>query len=116
MKSYCGNCNWRGVPKIDLLNIEDLAKRLDEGSVVPSGECPKCRALCYPVKPKPKVVAHAVPVVKSDAKSSVKFVDGYEVRIKKGRTWYTVCECYYNPFIGNGMQTATKIARLLNGE
>ena len=54
--------------------------------------------------------------MKSDAKSSVKFVDGYEVRIKKGRTWYTVCECYYNPFIGNGMQTATKIANLLNGE
>ena len=43
-----------GDPKISLSEIVDLNERLDAGSVVPSGECPKCEALCYPVrKPNP---------------------------------------------------------------
>jgi len=34
-----------------LLPIVDIEQRLEPGSVVPSGECPHCRALCYPMKP-----------------------------------------------------------------
>lgn len=47
MKSKCDNCDWTGVPKVELEDIPDLAERLSAGSVVPSGECPKCGALCY---------------------------------------------------------------------
>lgn len=46
-RSACGNCAWVGVPKIGLEEIRDLNERLDPGGVVPSGECPKCGALCY---------------------------------------------------------------------
>lgn len=46
----CDNCDWTGVAsdiKITLGQIHHLAERLDEGGVVPSGECPECGALCY---------------------------------------------------------------------
>lgn len=46
----CGNCDWVG--SVDdvvthLTEIKDLAERLDPGSEVPVGECPKCRCLAY---------------------------------------------------------------------
>jgi hypothetical protein len=47
MKSKCDNCDWTGTPTIGLEEIPDLSQRLDVGSVVPSGECPECGALCY---------------------------------------------------------------------
>jgi hypothetical protein len=50
--SECGNCEWKGRPTIELQAVPDLAQRLDPGSVVPSGECPKCGALCYLQKPR----------------------------------------------------------------
>jgi len=51
MNSHCDNCDWKGEPKIKLGDIPDLNERLDEGSVVPSGECPECGALCYVDQP-----------------------------------------------------------------
>ena len=48
--SACDNCNWKGRPKIGLDDIPRLTERLDEGGEVPSGECPKCGALCYKIK------------------------------------------------------------------
>ena len=52
--SECDNCSWKGTPKIGLEDIPDLSQRLDEGGTVPSGECPKCGALCYEKKVKNK--------------------------------------------------------------
>jgi hypothetical protein len=49
MLSTCGNCDWKGQPDIELTEIPDLNQRLEPGSTVPSGECPKCAALCYPL-------------------------------------------------------------------
>lgn len=47
-KHRCDNCGT--VSRGDaLLPIKDIAQRLTPGSVVPSGECPECYALCYPV-------------------------------------------------------------------
>lgn len=46
-KSSCDNCHWTGTPTIGLPAIPNLNERLDAGSVVPSGECPQCGALCY---------------------------------------------------------------------
>jgi hypothetical protein len=45
----CDNCNWEGGAE-ELKPIRDLASRLDPGGVVPSGECPECGALAYPIK------------------------------------------------------------------
>ncbi len=42
----CGNCDWRGIAK-QTGSIADAQERLDPGSVVPVGECPKCRSLTY---------------------------------------------------------------------
>lgn len=39
-----------GMVFFDLTMIRDLGERLEPGSVVPSGECPDCDALCYLVK------------------------------------------------------------------
>ena len=104
MKSHCDNCNWKGTPKIGLEQIPNLNKRLDDGSVVPSGECPKCGALCYllPKRTKKPYIAVAV----KDA--------GPEVRIRQGGKWHTVCDCYYTTALGDGVQTARKIAELFN--
>ena len=44
----CDNC--RAVCKAKKLkNIKDIFQRVAPGGIVPSGECPKCGALCYPV-------------------------------------------------------------------
>lgn len=42
----CGKC-WHDNDIVPLEEVADLAFRLDPGSVVPSGECPECGALCY---------------------------------------------------------------------
>jgi hypothetical protein len=45
----CDNCKQHFAEE-DLINpIPDLQERLEPGSIVPSGECPLCGALCYPV-------------------------------------------------------------------
>jgi len=45
----CANCN--GVfGAEELKDIKDIFQRIEPGGVVPSGECPKCGALCYPTK------------------------------------------------------------------
>lgn len=50
----CDNCEWEG-GNDDVHPICDLWERLTAGGVVPSGQCPECQALVYPVeKPKPK--------------------------------------------------------------
>lgn len=55
MKSGCDNCTWIGEPDLTLTDIPDLLERIEPGGIVPSGECPKCGALCYlPVEVKPK--------------------------------------------------------------
>lgn len=46
-QSHCDNCDWKGIPEKELHEILHLHTRLDPGSVVPSGECPECGALCY---------------------------------------------------------------------
>lgn len=113
MKSKCNNCGWKGNPKIELEDIPDLNQRLDAGSIVPSGECPKCLCLCYPIKPKPKHVAHAVRV-------GAGYYAMWTVRIpnkhKAATRWHTVAECYLNPMTGDAKETAIKIAQLLNGD
>ena len=37
-----------------LEDIDRLSERLDAGGTVPSGECPGCGSLCYPVEDKAK--------------------------------------------------------------
>lgn len=79
MKSQCYNCNWSGKPKIELPEIPDLIERIEEGGVVPSGECPKCGALCYEFKPKRKAKE---PTNNKRAERAMKAVGawrGYEV-------------------------------------
>lgn len=45
----CDNCNL--VHKATALKgIDSFLERLEPGGVVPSGECPDCGALCYPVE------------------------------------------------------------------
>lgn len=44
----CDNCDWIG-DEDDVNAPSDLWERLSPGSVVPSGECPECGALCYPL-------------------------------------------------------------------
>ncbi len=51
----CDNCGWQcwesDMPQ-GLAGIPDLWERLDPGGVVPAGECPRCGALSYLIKPK----------------------------------------------------------------
>jgi hypothetical protein len=42
----CDNCRWKGM---DPLPVKDLEKRIEPGGLVPSGECPTCGCLCYPI-------------------------------------------------------------------
>jgi hypothetical protein len=53
----CDNCSkeW-GELKDGLQNIPDLLNRIEPGGIVPSGVCPDCGALCYPVKEPVKIV------------------------------------------------------------
>ena len=53
MNHVCENCGrkWTdGDLNVRWPNIPDLHERLDPGGTVPSGECPDCRALVYPVE------------------------------------------------------------------
>ena len=45
----CDNC-YSVFSASKLKDIQDLEQRLNPGGEVPSGECPKCGALCYPIK------------------------------------------------------------------
>jgi len=49
----CDNCGWTGSTS-KLHDICDLWERLTAGGTVPSGQCPKCQALAYPMPPKKK--------------------------------------------------------------
>lgn len=42
----CGNCDWHGTED-GAEAITDFALRVAPGEIVPAGQCPKCRALCY---------------------------------------------------------------------
>jgi hypothetical protein len=49
----CDNGSWVG-PDAEMRStlasgIPDLDQRIEPGGTVPSGECPHCGALCYPV-------------------------------------------------------------------
>jgi hypothetical protein len=48
-KHMCGNCG-RKFDEDSLLEPKHLWQRLLPGDTFPSGECPKCGALCYPVE------------------------------------------------------------------
>ncbi len=46
----CDNCDWTGDEEVmgrTLLEVHQLAERLNPGSIVPHGECPECGAFCY---------------------------------------------------------------------
>lgn len=45
---YCANCTKRWTME-ELKPVEDLHQRVEPGGVMPSGECPDCHALCYPI-------------------------------------------------------------------
>lgn len=50
-RSKCDNCS--EVHYDHNLNVvKDIFQRVDPGGVMPSGECPSCGALCYPVRMK----------------------------------------------------------------
>ena len=54
----CDNCGlvW---PADKLKDIVDIEQRVDVGGPLPSGQCPVCDALCYPIDPKaPRVVVY----------------------------------------------------------
>jgi hypothetical protein len=47
----CDNCGWEGTEDqlgCVLADMPDLYERLAPGCPCPSGECPECRACCYP--------------------------------------------------------------------
>ena len=46
----CDNCK-RQWKREMLCEVKDYFQRVEPGGVVPSGECPACGALCYPVEP-----------------------------------------------------------------
>lgn len=58
-KNVCDNCGWFGTDS-DMDEIDNLDQRVDPGSVVPSGQCPKCGALCYPENSYGKVKDDAI--------------------------------------------------------
>ena len=66
-KHRCDNCGeiWKAD---ELEGIENLDNRVDPGSIVPSGECPECGALCYPVETDSSEVLNA-------CKEIMKYVD-----------------------------------------
>jgi hypothetical protein len=43
----CQDCQWKG-DEADCDAIEDIFERVDPGEPMPSGQCPKCGALCQP--------------------------------------------------------------------
>lgn len=44
----CQNCDWRG-PDDEMDDIQRLGARVEPGESMPSGQCPRCGALCQPV-------------------------------------------------------------------
>ena len=49
-KHRCDGCGKFVLGK-SLLPIQDIEQRVEPGGTVPSGECPDCGALCYPLTP-----------------------------------------------------------------
>lgn len=49
LRIECGNCDWKGTES-QAEEAQDLWQRIDPGSEVPAGECPKCGALVYVVE------------------------------------------------------------------
>lgn len=47
----CGHEMWESSLLYPLSELEDLAERLTPGGIVPSGECPNCDCLIYPIEP-----------------------------------------------------------------
>lgn len=50
----CDNCSYSTNDEDDLTPLHeccDLIERLDFGSIVPAGDCPKCRCFVYDTKP-----------------------------------------------------------------
>ena len=47
----CGHEMWESSLLYPLSEVVDLAERLTPGGVVPSGECPNCDCLIYPIEP-----------------------------------------------------------------
>ena len=50
----CDNCDhemWESSLLYPLSEVVDLVERLTPGGTVPSGECPKCDSLIYPIEP-----------------------------------------------------------------
>lgn len=45
----CDNCGGE-FDQDDLALVSDISERVDAGGPMPSGECPSCGALCYPVE------------------------------------------------------------------
>jgi len=48
MRHLCDNCG-KSFGEKKLKEIKDFLQRVEPGGIVPSGECPECGALCYPV-------------------------------------------------------------------
>ncbi len=66
MRIECGDCDWEGTDAdTDLSDVEDLLQRIDPGSEVPAGPCPKCGSLCY-VLEKDNVYAFEVRKLRKD--------------------------------------------------
>jgi hypothetical protein len=51
----CDNCGRQYMREM-LCEVKDYFQRVDPGGVVPSGECPACGSLCYPIETIPKRV------------------------------------------------------------
>ena len=47
-KSRCDNCQ-KVTSDEDLNSVNDIYERVDPGGVMPSGECPHCGCLAYPI-------------------------------------------------------------------
>lgn len=59
----CDDCGrrWAEDEIKSLVEVHHLGERLDPGSVVPSGECPRCGAFCYRIE-KEQPPVHHVPM------------------------------------------------------
>lgn len=46
---YCDNCckTWTAG---ELEDIQDIYERVEAGATIPSGDCPECGSLCYPLE------------------------------------------------------------------
>jgi hypothetical protein len=55
LTEVCDNCK-KEYKREMLCEVKDYFQRVEPGGVVPSGECPACGALCYPIETVPKDV------------------------------------------------------------